>query len=534
MKNTISFEAFLIFLLGLAIFSSGLFNHEFIQFESRFGLFAQEMLRNGVSFFPTTYNKFYPDYPATQTILTYLFSLPFGKVTILTAVLPTALASALTLMFIYLIGVTQSKRWGIYAVLFTLFTYNFLAAARTISLDQFTTTATVICFYCVYSATLYQKPQRLWFVPLIWILSFAFRGPIGLIIPATIVGSYYLIAKDWRQFAIMAISAVILLSLCMGGLIAAAWYEGGHALITLVLHMQATHRLASAESVPFYYYFTASFVYYALSFPVAIVIFAVYCKKFFQPQPNSAIILLRYLAVWLFILLIGMSIPSDEKMRYILPITPAITLSAAYLYCSQPSKSLLIYLRMIINGICASLPFLGFIITAGCLVFSHYQKIPLLLAYPWLLILFGALSIATILLSKKIKGPERRELVIFIIGLSSFILLYVGIAQPLDVQFNRAKPFVETVETLRQANQQLVFYRIGPDGEDIKFMVALDKPVQPHFLQNPNELITFPAPALFIAKDDDFAALPPAIKTQMHVLYEGHLGHQDCVVFSKK
>src|SRR5690348_8465213 len=101
-----------IFLLGILVSLIGQNHHEFIQFESRFGLFIQEMLRNGISFFPTTYNQFYPDYPATQTILSYLFSLPFGHVSIYTAVLPTAIATGLTLVFTYLIGATQNKLLG--------------------------------------------------------------------------------------------------------------------------------------------------------------------------------------------------------------------------------------------------------------------------------------------------------------------------------------------------------------------------------------------------------------------------------------
>src|ERR1700761_7215641 len=82
---------FSIFFIGLFLFTTAQFNHEFVQFESRFGMFAQEMWGNGISFFPTTYNQLYPDYPATQTLLTYLFSLLLGKITLITAILPTAI-----------------------------------------------------------------------------------------------------------------------------------------------------------------------------------------------------------------------------------------------------------------------------------------------------------------------------------------------------------------------------------------------------------------------------------------------------------
>ncbi|HLB57816.1 MAG TPA: hypothetical protein VJL60_03275, partial [Gammaproteobacteria bacterium] len=63
------FEAVVIFFLGLIIFTIGLSHQEVITFEARFYLFALEMWRHGLSFFPTTYEQPYPDYPVTSTAL---------------------------------------------------------------------------------------------------------------------------------------------------------------------------------------------------------------------------------------------------------------------------------------------------------------------------------------------------------------------------------------------------------------------------------------------------------------------------------
>jgi len=83
---------------------------EFINFNARFALFAQEMFRNGPTFFPTTYNTPYPDYPAASTFLVYLMSLPLGRVTPFTVVLPTAIVSALVLVVTYQISALHSRR----------------------------------------------------------------------------------------------------------------------------------------------------------------------------------------------------------------------------------------------------------------------------------------------------------------------------------------------------------------------------------------------------------------------------------------
>ncbi len=526
-------ELSLIFLLGLIIFTFGLGNHEFVQFESRFGVFAQEMLRNGISFFPTTYNQPYPDYLATQTILTYLFSLPTHKITIFTAVLPTAIASSLTLVFIYLIGRLHARLLGLYGVLFALFSFYFLAAARTITLDQFTCAATAACFYCAYSADLLNKKNRLWLIPFCWMLSFAIRGPIGLVIPASIIGCYYLIQKDIKMLIIMIGSAISLLLLGLAGLIGAAWQQGGHAFASQVIHMQITGRVAAANPVPFYYYFTATFTQYALTFPIAIAVFISYIKNYSRKTTEQDFILLKLLASWILIILIGMSIPTDEKMRYILPITPAVSLAAAFLYYRTSDHRLLVFLKAVVHRICLLLPFAGLLLVGIFFAISHAKHIDLTISYFKLSLLLSLLCAGTIICRKKLTHLEYYPLSIFIIGVLSFIVIYALIAQPLNVKFNQAKPFVQQVEVLRQASQKLVFYRIGPDGEDIKYKVAADKPLQPIFMQNPAAILQFSNPAIFIAKVNDFNQLTSQEKNPLKIFFTGKLGAQDCIVFAK-
>ena len=186
-KKNIGKDVLLVFLLGLTLFCTVDFTREFVQYKCRFGLFAREMMRYGVSSYPTVYGKPYPDYTAVQTILIWLVSRVFGKVTFFTSVFPTAMAAALTLCIIYLIGATHSRRLGVCAVLFELGTFIFFATARTPSLDHFVTTVTALCFYIVYSSDIYDARKRLPLLPLVLAAGFAFRGPIGLIVPASVV-----------------------------------------------------------------------------------------------------------------------------------------------------------------------------------------------------------------------------------------------------------------------------------------------------------------------------------------------------------
>jgi 4-amino-4-deoxy-L-arabinose transferase-like glycosyltransferase len=149
-----------IFLFGLAVFAIG-YRPEFISFQTRFALFAKEMLLNGPTWFPTAYGTPYPDYPATSTFLIYLFSLPSGEVTPFISALPTAITSALILVVTYRTGALRSRRWGVSAAMVLILTWEFVSDSRSISLDQYTSLATVLCFYIVYSATVLGKSKRL-------------------------------------------------------------------------------------------------------------------------------------------------------------------------------------------------------------------------------------------------------------------------------------------------------------------------------------------------------------------------------------
>src|SRR5262245_54807897 len=216
-------DAAAIFACSLAAFTIGL-APEFISFQTRFAVFAQNMLRDGPSYFPTLYGVPYPDYPALPTIFIWLLSKPLGRVTPLTAILPTAVASALILVFVYLIGALRSRRWGLYAVLMTLLTYAFVFSARSIAPDQYTALATAASFCICYSASVAGRRRRLAWLPLLGLLGFACRGPIGLIVPAAVVATYYLVRREYRTLLVIVVGAAALLAACGGLLLAAAYH----------------------------------------------------------------------------------------------------------------------------------------------------------------------------------------------------------------------------------------------------------------------------------------------------------------------
>ena len=103
-------------LLALLLFSAGVYQQAVIGFDSRFVLFAEEMLRHGPSFFPTTYGQPYADYSALTTLFIWLLSLPFGQVNSLAAWLPSAIAGAVIVTLMYRLLAPYSQRWALLSI----------------------------------------------------------------------------------------------------------------------------------------------------------------------------------------------------------------------------------------------------------------------------------------------------------------------------------------------------------------------------------------------------------------------------------
>ena len=533
-------DSLLIFFSGIVVFTAGL-NREFISSETRFALFAQEMLRNGPSFFPTIYGASYPDYPATSTFIIYLISLPFGKVTPFTATLPTAIVSALVLVITYQIGATQSRKWGWSAVLFALSTYLFFSESRSISLDQYNCLATALCFYLAYSATIYGREKRLWFIPLILVASFSFRGLVGLIIPAVVVCTYYVCRREFKKFLLMGILTLGLLCVCSAAMLVAAYLQGGETFVRRVVDAQAAGRIVegprfagSQSRVSHFYYWYGGLSGCAISYPLAVLVI-IAGSRYILRRKDRNYEFIGYMVGWVLIVLIGMSVPSAKKIRYILPIVPALSLVAAYLLIDSSPKGILFMTRKTILAVCSFLPLLVSIAAVGILSFGKYFGLAVDVNFLIVLALLIALSIIARTLSKRLKGYPNQDMVSAVVGVTAFIIVSIGVVQPINATLECTRPFVEKVKLLQEEQPgDIIFYQIGPDTEDIKFMVNYDKPIMPIFINSPDELLKCRKNSYFIAKKQRFDHLPEDVKKRTQLRFEGRIGHRDCVVFSRK
>lgn len=519
--------AVVIFMTAFVVFTIGLESLEFIRLDCRFGIFTKEMLENGMTFFPTVYGKAYPDYPAPQTVLMYLSSLLRGEVSMLTTTIPSAIAGALMLAFIYLTGALHSRRLGIYGVLFTLGTYAFIFAVRTPSTDIFVAMLATISFYAVYSAEQSGKNGRLLFIPLAFILGFAFRGPIGLVIPAAVVFACYLVNMKIRKAIVTGVVAAGCMLLCMAALYFAAKYQGGKEFADAMLDSQIHGRMEKQRSLLYYFY--KAFGVYSLSYTFAFVLVVLNAKRIFNlKNQEKDLLMIRGLLAWGLIILIGLSIPGTKHTRYILPAAPAFALIAAFIFARTDKALITAPLRIALSWISRVLPFLltALLISAGIILGLFSITLSLNLNIAFVIILFTLVALSIFFCWSRFKDSEDRDMIAFSHGIISFLILIIFIVEPIQQWAESSKEFVKKTEETIDASSPVYFYRIGPDGEDLKYIVNVKRRLKPEFISSEEDISTLKPKDIIILTAKDFEAISEAASARFITIYSGKMGHE--------
>ena len=484
--------------LALLLFIAGSWHQAIIGFDSRFVLFAQEMLRHGPGFFPTTYGQPYADYLATSTLLTWLLSLPLGQVTSLTAWLPTATASAVIVTLVYRLTAPYSQRWGLLSIALLLLSSTFISETRSVSLDQMLAAITLAVFYLGYAHDHFGANKRLHWLYLLLIIGFAIRGPIGLVVPAGVLCSYYLINRQWRQLLSFGLLAFALLVAGVGLLLLMAKLSGGESFMQDVIRMQFLGRMDGSEgSSGVLYYFTSSLGNYAMAYPLALlVLLAVALGGRRTPEPALQLVL--YCAAAGLLVMLGLSIPEAKKARYVLPMLPMAAIIAAYPFQAGHGR-LFAGLRGLMLAIWTVLPAL---LIAGLIVARrHYaeQLDALGLAFA---VLGGLQALALLALWKaRPIGPA-------LVAVVAVWVTYIGVVEPLVRAVYDTRTFTLQVhEQVMQQRAPVILHGLGKDAKAIKYMVNLNCDEVPLFTRQPADLNPIQGPAWLVMSEADYKGL---------------------------
>ena len=508
--------ALLLFILG---------NHQeaAIGFDSRFVMFANEMLRHGPGFFPTTYGQPYADYSATSTVFTWLLALPFGKVTSLTAWLPTAIASATLVTLMYRLVAPQSTTWALVSVALLLLSMTFITETRAVSLDQMLAAVSFSAFYLAYSHDHFGTPRRHFWLLALLVLGFAIRGPIGLVIPTGILCSYYLLNGQWRRLISVGLQALALLVLCIGTLLMLAWISGGEAFVHEVIRMQVTGRMDGTEGASSaLYYFTSSMGNYALAYPLAVVVLVAILVAG-RKQSGPALQLVKYCVAAALVVMIGLSIPQAKKARYLLPMLPMAAIIAAYPFQVMSGRVFGV-LRGLIQGLFLLLP--GLLIVGLVVVRQRFgEQLPSLTATFVILAVLQVLALGLLF-----KAQWR------IAGLAACAVLalwssYITVFEPAERSLYDTRTFtLKAMQLIDQAPAPVVLHGMGKDAKAIKFMVNVDRDLLPLFTQSPAELTALPSPAWIVMDRKDYQALQGSELGNMAPALSGRFDKNDYVL----
>ncbi|MFT0475664.1 ArnT family glycosyltransferase [Pseudomonas antarctica] len=500
LNATIRHQSLGLGLLALVLFIVGNWHQAIIGFDSRFVLFAQEMLRHGPSFFPTTYGQPYADYLATSTLLTWVLSLPFGQVTSLTAWLPTAIASALIVTLVYRLTAPYSTRWGLLSIAMLLLSSTFISETRAVSLDQMLAAVALAVFYLGYAHDHFGAAKRLHWLFLLLIIGFAIRGPIGLVIPTGVLCSYYLLNRQWRQLFTFGLIALALLAACVGLLLLLAKLSGGEDFMQDVIRMQFLGRMDGTEgSGGVLYYFTSSIGNYALAYPLALlVLLAVVIGG--RRAPDPALQLVLYCAAAGLLVMLGLSVPQAKKARYILPMLPMAAIIAAYPFHVSQGR-LFAWLRGLMLGVWTLLPALLMI---GLVVARR--------RYPEQLsslgLMFTVLAMLQVLALLAVLKPRLRPLGPAFAAVLALWSTYIIVVEPLERSLYDTRTFSLAVKAqIMQQPAPVVLHGLGKDAKAIKFMVNFDCDKVPLFTQSSADLAPLQAPAWLVMSAQAFSRL---------------------------
>ncbi|WP_397458704.1 ArnT family glycosyltransferase [Pseudomonas asplenii] len=525
-RDTLNRQSLGLGLIALLLFLAGVYQQAAIGFDSRFVLFAQEMLRHGPGFFPTTYGEPYPDYSAFSTLLVWLFALPFGTVNALAAWLPSALAAAWIVVLMYRLIAPYSPRWALLSIALLLLSNTFITETRAVSLDLLLAAVSFSVFYLGYAAEHFAAAKRHGLILALLVLGFAIRGPIGLVIPTGMLCSYYLLGGQWRRLFVFGFQALGLLVACIGLLLWLAWLDGGDFLLHEVIRMQFTGRMDGSEgSSGVLYYFSSSFGNYALAYPLALLTVAALLFGTRQPRGPALRLTVYCLAAGLIVML-GLSVPQAKKARYILPMLPMIAIVAAFPFQASHGR-LFAWLRGLIQGIWLLLP--GLLIAGMILLHRRFpEALPTLGLAPWLA---GALQVIAVIVLFKARWRA--------LGLAACAVLamwasYILIVEPVERTVYDTRTFTRAAQQLiHQTPAPVVLHAMGKDAKAIKFMVNLDEDLRPLFTDTAEQLQAVTGPAWLVMDKQDYQKLQGTQAGALVPVLSGRFDKNDFVLLKQ-
>jgi hypothetical protein len=326
--------------------------------------------------------------------------------------------------------------------------------------------------------------------------------------------------------------AFLLLILCLGLLMFLADHAGGSTFLHEVLRMQVFGRLESA-SLPRYFYFTDSFGSYALAYPVAILVLSGLVFRWVKTRDiTTEMRFMLLLASWMAIILFGMSVPADKKVRYVLPMLPACALIAASFYTMQ--EQWLVWFKKILLMIFLILPALFFAAVWWIQYTNELKSLSLPVHFILCLVIFALTQILQVVVLVK---TSKQDFSMHMLGIAaaSFVIFYLGVKEPIQLHIDRARDTVQEIERLRMRDHaKLVFYREGRDSLPIKYIINMPEADQAEFVYSLDELRSRKDSVYVVTSTSYADDIAIGLPKEYQQIMTAKLAHVDIVVYTRR
>lgn len=330
------------------------------------------------------------------------------------------------------------------------------AVVHDISLVFFTTLALYL-FYAGYQNTRFRKRHLLLMYAALGLAVLA-KGPVGLALPAMVIGLYLLFEKNLRFIREMRIGWGILIFLA----VASPWYiliilkDPAYAAYFFIKKNIGSFLSSDARHAdPFYYYIPVlfgGFFPWSCFLPAAIIYSL--RRRFETIQGGTA-----YLIIWFGAVFVFFSIASSKLATYILPLFPAASLLVALLWqelLRAPNPK--IRRSFLVSFLPVVVVFIGAMIYlwAVPLVELEYEAgVKLSHVNAMALLLVAAVLLALVFQLKKMDKAFFAALVGMIIAASFAFLLLIA---PSVNAYRSTKELAQTYDQLLPPNESLTFY----------------------------------------------------------------------------
>ncbi|MBP5532209.1 MAG: hypothetical protein J6Y54_09320, partial [Lentisphaeria bacterium] len=245
-------------LFMFAVLVIGCIGVEIVQINIRFAMMTSEMADQPLGLFPTLNGQPYADYPSLYNFLSYLASGGGRWVTRLTLALPTILFSCYVVVMTAKTSELIKPGSGLCAALFSLLSYESVNIFMAFSIDLPVAAAAVTIIWSMLKFDFGVKALAVYLAMLF--LSFAVRGPLGVILCGAVTAGVIIGARRWKALIVYGATGAAAGAACLGLAYLAILRQGGDELWQVVKEWQVDSRMDNKNVFSYLYYFTSAIV----------------------------------------------------------------------------------------------------------------------------------------------------------------------------------------------------------------------------------------------------------------------------------